>query len=435
MSKMEMLTNAISGAIMSGMAAYAGRVGTSGSKTTTETNQDGLSLKRARTAYGGRKRMKIMKLMTSGVKSVEQNLGVYNTVSTTFTKKHPVSEYNLGTGGFMGICKDSNANVTPMHIYDLNMFVGASQDNPINFPLYSTAQCSDANQRAWVFGNDNKFYGLNTDLTNFTKDTPYTNHQFRYFVDDPRGNNLTQNPSEKVFRKSIAINYTLYGAKYMSLEYDLKVIKITDPAMCPDYLATLSNEELKKFQQGWQNLIRAQTINPMLLGVEPGPKLKRWFKVVASKRVKIGEVIDANIMPTVTGKIYVKQNELNNYAYDQMRNFNVETGDATYDNVPAPDDNAANNTFVHKPYYTSRYYLMIRCTGTVDQSRNGQDGANPHTSANSTDITTAPNGWYGFWDDGIPPRSAAPDSYNILGTQGSYDLAIKTFFLVNTANS
>lgn len=413
----------------------------------SESNDNGLGNRWVKTAYGGRKRFKLMKLLRSGIKEVEQNLGMYNTVAGALTTKHLISEFNLGVGGFMGICKDSNSNCTPMHVYDLNVFVGATNDTRANWPAYATNQTDNASARAWCFKNDNKFYELFTGSANMTTlrtESGYTSHEPRWFIDDPDGTNLSSNPSSRIYRKAIDVRYQLYGCKRMTLDYDVMVIRVTNPKMCPDYLATLTNEELTQFQQGWQNLVRGRCINPMLNGIEPGPQVSKWFKIVARKKVKIGEdTTNADFMPSVTGKIHVKLNEVNDYAWEDTRGFNVESGDGLFDTVPVPDDNGSNNTFSHKPYYTSRLYLVIRSTGTIDQAPAGgtaplqtlnQDSENVNGQNDDYNtVSAAQNGWYGFWPSGIPIQVAA-SSFGPLYSQGSYDLAIQTRFLVNTAH-
>lgn len=374
---------------------------------------EGLRRKYTKKVVAGRKKTNIGKLLRSTINYTEQCLGVDR--GGTLMEKYPVSEFNPNRGGAMTIGMDSAQNWTPMHIYDLNLYIGATNDTSTNYPNTSVTQCNDINARSWVWTNDNAW--------NAMKNTTPTTEQLRWYINEPRTNTQTSNPSTKVYRKGIAIDYMLYGCKKMATEYELRVIKIQDPKMCPDFpvslVDTAQSTELATFRQNWQNMIRMWTINPMLRGVEPGPKpTKPWFTTIAKKRVTIGEQTgDIESPPAIQGKMYIKINEAQRYAWD-MKEFTVESGDVAYDGVPSVDDNATNNNFRHKPWFTSRYYLLIRAVSPVETTVIGGGGVD----GNSTGETNTWPGW--FITQGVGEFDYRP----------SYDLAVRTTFLTVNAN-
>lgn len=308
----------------------------------------------------------------------------------TLKQKHLVSEFNPTQGGKICIANMSSASQTPMHIYDLNFLCTYdTSDSRAYYPIYAAAgRNTDVNARAWVWDNSNVW---SPDLYTFgASGTPVrlgdysagggvgTGDEPRYYIDNPRGAPAPYSyNTEKVFRKGIDIKFIAYGCRKMPTEMEFRVIKISDPDMCPDNPDSYSTpDHLELFKQNWQNLIRAWTQNPVLKGVEPGPKaVKKWFKTVAVKRVRLGEQTGAiDSIPCIQSGIKVDLNQLIRYSWD-TNNFTLETGQAAYDNIPQVED-ANNNTNFNKhgrPYYTSRYYLLVRALSCVDASAGGED--------------------------------------------------------------
>lgn len=364
---------------------------------------DGIRRTYARPVVAGRKKFRLAKLLQSGVIPVTQQLGWRDLASPyNWVSKHLVSEYNPSIPGFCPLQNNTTTSLLPMHCIDLNQFIGDKIDNAANYPEKATTQNTDINARYWSWATSNMWTGSIVASNAQTA---------RWYINDPRTNEVNDQPPGKIYRKSIEINYLLYGTKKMPTEFDIRVIRITDPKMCPDYEHSLTSgsDELKEFQQNWQNLSRAWTINPVLRGVEPGPKpVKQWFQTIAKKRVMIGEQTSSlESVPTVQGKMYVRLNEVNNYAWT-MTDFDVQSGAATYDSVPNVEltDKGENDGFKYKPYYTSRYYLLVRALApvTVTDAATGEEGTAEHPKFNYT------TGLYDYTP--------------------SMDLAIKTHFLM-----
>lgn len=384
----------------------------------------------SRGAVGGRKRFKVMKLLKSTINTTNQVLGLRFRYGADpadgnlgFANKHMISEFDPGTSGFIPIFKTSDdapgagylPNQTPMHVYDLNYFVGATEDKKLNWPVTPTSQNEDINARAWYWANDNTFKALrNTSAT--------TGKEPRWFIDHPETLLQDQNPSTRVYRQGIKIKFMLYGCKKMGTRFDVRVIRVTDPVMCPDYAQTLSDngqhKQLSKFKHCWERLVRPYTINPLLKGDEPQPNVRRWFKTVARKTISIGEQTnDIEQVPCVQSSIYVRVNEAQNYSWSFKEFENETVGDALYDAVPSVEttDIGENNTFQHKPYYTSRYYLVIRAMCPKDGS----------TKADNQDTSTSDT----LTLQGLFDNSRAPTDYI-----PTYDLMVKTKFKTLNAN-
>lgn len=356
-----------------------------------------------RKVVGGRKKYQLRKLINSTVNVTEQCLGIREVSTEDLLNKHLVSEYNIGRGGFISIAQNSEKDATPMHIYDLNHYVGTAPDTVGNWPVTAVnGTNTDINSRAWYWKQNHwnpLRYHSGTAL----------NLEPRWYINEPRTEAQQSHNSTKVYRKGIAIDYMLYGTTAMPTEFDVRVIKITDPRMCPDYRPVQDGADLDTFRQNWQNLVRAWCINPMLRGIEPGPSpVKPWFRTIAKKRVSVGEkTSDIESVASVQGRMYVHINEAQRYAWDD-KDFDHEADDAAYDNVPKVDDEGSNDNFKHKPYYTSRYYLLIRALSPMDQKVSGQDGA---VSGDQYENQ--------FQDVGITYNYCTP----------SYDVAVRTTFL------
>lgn len=424
-------------------------------KRFNETNMNGNTYKRVRTAYGGHKRAKIQKLINSTIFPVEQILSVQSStqsIQNVEDRMHPVSEYGLN-GGYMGICTDSNSNSTPMHVYDLSYFIGNDADTmtkrQTTVPLGGSTQNDCPNARSWFWASNGKFRQLcGKSVTSYRMlkggdafaDTSGTwpgaggaeipfgvtmkTHGWRF--KDPKFTPITVEP-DKVYRKSIDINFMVYGCKKMPTTYDIRVIRITNPQMCPDYPngASNSTDFAKQFDNAWKRLVYGYTANPLLKAVEPGPPaVKPWFRTVAKKRITIGEqTSDIDRIQSIQGRIHVKLNEVNAYNWT-LEGHNVTAGEAAYDEVPFTnaDDQTGTDQMKKHPWWTSRYYLLIRALSTVDCAStattagdNGGQGTNVDGITNTTAV-----GWQGFADEGILETDYQP----------SYDLSISTKFAV-----
>lgn len=362
------LTSPAGGALVSAGVQYVRRGAKrmrplpEGDATTTVTQDNGYRRAVVRKVVSGRKKFDLSKLVRSQVNYTEQCLGIQSEAGV-WSRKHPVSEYNPGTPGYIPLSHHTAFNTCPMRVFDLNYYVGNTNDDTYAAGSYETTnQCEDINSRQWYWKTNNTFG---------------TDPGFRWYINEPRTQRQLYNPSVKVYRKGISIDYMLYGCVKQATEFDIRVIRITDPKMCPDYEHSLTSgsDELKEFQQNWQNLIRAWMINPVLKDIEPGPKpVKRWFKTIAKKRVRLGEqTSNIESVPTAQGKIYVRLNEVNDYSWT-LKDFSVESGNAAYDAVPNVDDNGSNDGFKHLPYYTSRYYLVVRALQPVDTTASGSGG-------------------------------------------------------------
>jgi len=374
-------------------------------KTDNNNMEGGSRLKRGRPVRVGRKKFSRMKLMSSGIEWLEQRMGllapqVYQArvpngetkapmlFANNFATKNLVSEYNPGSGGMIPIFKSSSTNDTPMHVYDLNLYVpgypdvyqvssGAPLQDVTTFtdvyPVTATSQNDDINSRMWRWVNTNKFapYATRSSPSINALVGTTTGPWPAYYINNP----LTTNQDNllngtKVYRKGICIDFMLYGCRKTMTKYDVRVIKVLDQKYCPDLDYSLPPDsagpptvtQLKDFQQAWQSLVRPYCINPMLKGIEPGPDIpRRWFKTVAKKTVTIQEQSgDREQVTSYQGRIYVNLNEVNNMAWSQ-KGFSVESGDAPYDSVPTENVDMHENEAIHtKPHPRARYYLVVR---------------------------------------------------------------------------
>lgn len=376
------------------------------------------------------------KLANSDVSFQRQQLGVLKNDSV-WKWKYPVSEFNPGTGGLNIIAQNSEFNHAPMHIYDLNYLQCQDSLDFYNKEAQLVeGRCSDIGARSWVWHNTN-YWSADMPFWDYTLNRPslggaYSGApiQHRYYVDNPRGNPLPYRiQTNNVYRKRLDIRFMMYGCKKMPVEYDVRVIKILDPNMCPDCDRPLASaadtvvdnallQSRKAFQQNWQNLIRAWSINPILRGVDPGPKAtKRWFKTVAKKRIIVGEQTgDLETIPCVQGSIKVDLNSLTKYHWTD-RNITVDSGDAAYDNVPGVEDapDMENNNTMdrwQRPYYTSRYYLLIRAISPVDCGHTAADGQDVEVHG---DVELNPDAEWKYTP--------------------SYDLVVRTEFLTKTGQT
>lgn len=323
-------------------------------------------------------RFSFKRLESADTRLQVQCLGTKNG-SGGYLLRHPVFEFDPGRGGYLAICKQSAASTdsplqgyTPMHIFDLNMFETADvRDSPTTYTGVSLSHCDNINARAWVWTNTNKWSQYVRRATESGPVELYTD-SLRYYTQDHRGNAMIDSyRANKVYRKGIDCKFVAYGCTKMPTEFEFRIIRITDPNMCPDNPNSLGTEDLRTFQQNWQNMVRSWTINPILHGVEPQPRaVKPWFETVCKRRFRVGEkTTEIDSMPCVEGSMYVALNQLVRYAWND-RSFVVETGNAAYDGAPdveATDVNT-NVTFNEhgRPYYTSRYYLLVRALSPVD---------------------------------------------------------------------
>lgn len=320
-------------------------------------------------ARGGRKKYSLRKLINSQVAVQEQGLGIQNFTTNQFVHKNLVSEYNLN-GGYVSIGKATVYSELPMHVYDLSHVIGKTADNSTNYALQATNQCSDVNSRAWIWTTLNKFSALNNTASSLAP---------RWYINYPRNQSMDTNDPEKVYMNSIDVKFTAYGTQKIPQTMDWMIIKITDPEKCPDYPISLSNSStagvdntgLREFQYAWSKLIYPYTVNPMLRGSEPGPPIKPWFKIVARKKVNLGERTSIDTVPNAVGGLHVKVNEVHDHCWS-MKNFDdIPTGADYYDVPPNVTDATQNDNWKSKPYYTSRYYLVVRALGTIDTTLNG----------------------------------------------------------------
>lgn len=399
------------------------------SATITETEEQkdnmdqsgGATLYKTRRVRAGRKKYNPMKLLKSAIVPIRYVLGTKNIASPhAIVDKHLVSEFGQNAG-FTNIAYNSVVSETPMHIYDLNYCgrnIGAVTDNATNSPVSAATICDDINGRAWVWKTNAEW----AKLTNGTKEP-------RYILDNFLGGRTTagatiEDNSTKVYRKSIAIDFMVYGCANMTTMYDIRVIKILKPDHCPDYDLTLGSAttELEAVQNDWTQLVKGFTDNPMMKGIEPGPKITgKWFTTVAKKIVTVPEqTTDVNRVPSVMGKIYVKLNEVNNHVWNLPtgdEGITVQQGNDYYDNPAAPDskdDDQINFGYNERPHYRARYYLLIRALSPVD---NGFVGIAPGNT------------------DGLLAQGTLSNSFGVVtGTTAytyapSYDLSIRNTYL------
>lgn len=393
---------------------------------------NGLRRSRAKSVVSGRKKYTQKGVLSAAINHTTQALGLVRGLGYPGSGiyKHLVGEFNPNTGGFVSIGKkiyngttitDANYAQLPCHVYDLNFFSGSRNDNATNFPVNTTTQCQNTNSRMWKLGPGSTF------ITGGTAQRQC--EAVRYSIINPRTLVQDQNPSQFVYRKFIDIKYQVFGCVKMPTEFDIRVIRVLDPKMCPDYPISLTNtgstaanpgsNDLDEFKQNWQNLMLSFTVNPLLRG-EPGPEpVKRWFKTVAKKRVTLGEqTADVETVPCVSGSIRVNLNRKYDYSWS-MRGFDYQDlggqqndiPQGVYDSALNLDDQKENDAFIHKPDYKDRYYLVIRALCPVDTGA----GTNQDTSVggNEQDFST-------FNDQGL-----GGDSRNYTP---SYDLIVKTGF-------
>lgn len=393
---------------------------------------------RERPVKAGRKKFKLMKLVSANLEWIEQQMGVKRDVvsgnaaggvitalDNNWAGKHLISEYNPNTGGCVPIFKNTETDDLPMHVYELNTYVPGFEYNSLNYPLRATNQNADINAVAWVFRNDNKFYPLGAVTRLPANNTLGTLGPYHaaWYVNDAK--NLVQDqvpPGTKLYRKGICVDYMFYGTRKTMMKYDIRVIKILDPKFCPDYDTNLTINDasapnvnhLDDFRQCWQNLVRPYCINPMLKGIEPGPQVpRRWFKTIAKKTITVQEQMgDVEQVPSVQGRLYINLNEVNNMAWDQ-KGYEVESGDVAYDVPPDVEQDAGNveydtfnNTKHTKPHWKARYYLVIRALCPHDQA-----------AASAVDL----------------PLENATHNFEFSGRTnvdytGTYDLAIRTTY-------
>lgn len=342
-----------------------------------------------RTGYSGRVvrgnyRFNPYKALKSGINHVTC---VLQSTTQNGTFKHLVSEYDPHRGGYVSMCKKlyQSANPAtaedhvqlPMHVYDLNFYPGDNDDNNTNFPPNATNQCTNINSRMWKFTPGATFTAGHAAAGNAENEC----ESVRYIIDNPKTANNDTQQNIKMYRKSIDIKFMLYGCTQVATKYDVRVIRITDARMCPDFQGSLTmppagkpvdaGEEtnLRDFHQNWTNMMNDFTVNPLLKG-EPGPQTRRWYTTVARKTIDVGEQTpDIETINSVQGSIKVNLNKVYDYAWSNY-NFEPDNINNRFDGALPVNDNKANEAFVHKPYYTSRYYLVIRAMCTVDTSVN-----------------------------------------------------------------
>lgn len=360
-----------------------------------------------------------MKALNTGLQRVSL---VFNTLTTgggATPFKHLVSEFDPTRGGFVSIPKktgtassiDDEFGRLPMHCFDLNFFPGNNRtDTLANFVPQATNQCNDINARHWIMANNLTWNG-----TNENKNT-------RWVIDNPDTTNLGSVQNPYIYRNYIDLKFMLYGCTKNATKFDIRVIQITDPRYCPDYPMNLANTadtpDGDDVNMGWQNLLTPFTVNPLLTG-EPGPKPgKRWFKTIAKKVVHIGEQTgEIETIPCVQTSMRVNINRAFNYAWTN-RDFAQEGANFLNDGgLTGANDTNANSRFAHKPYYTQRYYLLIRALCPLDTASS--------TAFNQDDGT----------DDPAELRLTRPyDDKGHTATQcryiPTYDLVVRNVFTV-----
>lgn len=374
---------------------------------------------RLRKRSGGRKPFRISKLLRSTCEPIDVSLGWRVVVSATGadvtadSSKYLMSEFNPGSAGFMPILQCSkNAdllnkygiNMTtgclPMHVYDLSYYPAKVEDSVYSTPSSGGTDanrniCDDTNSRAWFFAEDKRFHAIGTGYGGNVG-------QPRYRIVDANLNSLTTLPNNsKVYKKGVCVDMMCYGTKKMPTEYDIKIIRITDPIFCPDYIGQLSVNDYNRVKQGWEALVRGYVCSPLIRGVEPRPRLRNWFKVVCQQRVKLGEqTSEIDNVTSTQLRLYAKVNEVQNMAWSKS-GFTVDGN--VPDTAPMVDDAAVNYQMDYKPWYTSRLYLVIRALSTFDNAT----AAGTDPAANNDQMTG---------DTGIPAISYR----DLSGVTGSY---------------
>lgn len=293
-----------------------------------------------------------------------------------------VSEYNPATGGCVPILNSTSWGRGPMHLYDLNFvqLAAVGQDLATTYPTVATSQCTDINKRAWVWRPSSGDFAALNGYATVAGASNTVAPRWRCLAADFAADNMR---NRYVYRKGICIDYMFYGCQKMETEYDIRVIQVMEPFMCPDYQESLSNtapDLLDTYKMRWQNLIRAWTINPMLKGTvtaEVVKDKKRWFKTVAKKRIRVNEQsADTDQVQCVQGRIYVPVNEVNdmNWAIGQQLSPNYETSNVKEtDTLPNTTNNFdLNATMNVKPYYGRRYYLLIRALCPYNSTTSGE---------------------------------------------------------------
>lgn len=380
------------------------------------------------------KRFNIDKVTRMPLQSFEYILGTSNS-TTPFapTTKYLVSEFNPGSGGFIpcgfkvGTGTPESGDYHPMHIVDLNYFNPRSTDNMGNYPIVSTTGSGDANARKWVWSDTNKWIPARTGSVAVNG-----SREARWHLRPPDGNyadlasftGLNRN-HVSVFRKSIDIRMMLYGCHKMATEFDVRIIQILDPKMCPDYqhniydqTAGLDDSELLTFKNRWSNLIRPWTVNPIIRGMDKDAPRNdvRWFKTVMKRRVSIGETTTSiESVPSTEIRMHLDINEKNSLIWDHTGLVENTDRDAP-PNVNADEGVSAVPAESHeKVYYTKRYYLLIRALAPVDVASTSSDADVDGTKAIGT-----------FFES----NGASTAVQNFVP---SYDLCARTFFLTTTA--
>lgn len=372
--------------------------------------------RRARGGYS--RRFNPYKALTSGINHVKCVLTCKGpNWNTSGINKHLVSEYDPTKGGYVAICKRTFApspetyiswRQLPMHCYDLNFYPGFLDDNNTNFPPVSSAVTDNINSRMWVFGHNSS--GTNIlwrtgnlrqgDGTGFLDNEC---HNVRYVIDNAKTLNTDTTNNIFMYRKAINIDMLLYGTQKMETKFDIRVIRIDDERFCPDYPALYNTanpndaQDYSDVRNGWQNLITPYVVNPLLSG-EPNPKTaKKWFTTIAKKTVTVGEqTTNIDTIPTVRTSLRVDINKVYNYAWSS-KGFSSQYGANAFDGAPiiengptgaandqTPVDTRGNDTFVHKPRYKGRFYLLIRALCPLDSSAptggNDNDDSDPPAS-------------------------------------------------------
>lgn len=395
----------------------------------------GLRVGRTSRAYGGYGSIfKPYKALKAGIQHVTCSLRCYAGVNNVWNKQL-VSEFDPTKGGYVAICKKlggiavdaENSNGSwvqlPMHCYDLNFYIGNKDwDDFSTFPAKSTEQCDNINSRMWVMGiKDGKPHWrvghIPAGTTNWDQWHNECNN-VRWFIDNPKNSIAKTSQNIRMYRKGIDLDLMLYGTAKQATTFDIRVIRITDPRMCPDFDGDLkddptsSSTDLQDFHQNWQNMITPYVVNPLLKN-EPGPVSRRWFETVAKKRVTVGERSNIETLPCVRTSLRVNLNKVYNYAWSN-KNFNLQTGINMFDGALPQDgaDMGANEAFVHKPYYTSRFYLLIRAMCPLDTTT---------TADNQDDNTDDPA--VGINNRLFDDRGHAPAVTSWIPT---YDLMAKT---------
>lgn len=402
--------------------------------------------------YKKYKRFDIDKVGRGTIDTMHYILGGYElpAVSTTIGTvpyKYLVSEFNPGTGGMVPIAQRSKGatdnvckSLAPLHIYDLNFCSPETRDTQIQYPVIATSQCQDINSRMWTWSKENQFVSPTGSAMQSGND-PWASSlhiQPRWQLQNMEGAYQTNNSLDahlnRFYRKSIDIRMILYGCEKLATEFDVRIIQIMDPKMCPDYPVSLSNvasatpgtsfSDLDTFKSKWSDLVRPWVINPALRDVErQTAKHKPWFRTVLKKRVTMGEQVSTvENIPCREIALHLDINELNDTRWDDT-GYTLKAGNTAYDNVPdgnVTDGQVLNNNLNghEKVWFTKRYYLMIRAMSPSDVSESsGQDVATGIPAAQQW----KDNGSTNWNPTGLVAHNYIP----------SYDLIARTYFMTN----